>query len=157
MLATCGRGGGRVISYTEKMTPSEGLEKVTRPVQIRRVLRALWVLGILVVIVGSLIPSTSLPMRALDSLHINDKLEHLAAYAALAFLPTIHERRPFIAWVAVGLAALGVALEFGQLATGWRDFEVGDMVADAVGVCFGVALGSAVRRIRMVRAVLPHD
>jgi VanZ family protein len=96
-------------------------------------------------------------MRALDSLHINDKFEHLAAYAVLAFLPAIHERRPFVAYTAVGLAALGVALEFGQLATGWRDFEVGDMIADALGVCAGVAVGIAVRRIEMVRALLPHE
>src|SRR5690242_10739267 len=98
-------------------------------------LRVLWFASIGVVIVSSLLPSSSLPMRALDWLKISDKLEHALAYLVLALLPTLHERRAFIAVAAVGAAGLGVALEYGQLYSGWRDFEVGDMIADAVGVC----------------------
>ena len=111
-------------------------------------------MGIFIVVVASLLPSDSLPMRALDRLHINDKLEHFAAYAVLAFLPAVHERKWFIVAAAVGAVALGIALEFGQLFSGWRDFEVGDMIADAVGVCFGLASGIPLRSTETARTVL---
>ncbi|MBV8846268.1 MAG: VanZ family protein [Bryobacterales bacterium] len=90
-------------------------------------------------------------MRALAELHVNDKLEHAGAYAVLAFLPAIHERRKFIMGAAIGTVLLGVGLEFGQLFTGWRDFEVGDMIADAVGVCFGLAFAIPIRSLGMIR------
>ena len=120
----------------------------------KRLLRALWLVGIFIVVVASLLPADSLPMRALDRLHINDKLEHFAAYAVLAFLPAVHERKWFIVAAAVGAVALGIALEFGQLFSGWRDFEVGDMIADAVGVCFGLASGIPLRSTETARTVL---
>jgi VanZ family protein len=66
-------------------------------------------------------------------------------YAVLAFLPAIHERRRVVIGIAIGAILLGVGLEFLQLMTGWRDFEVADMFADAIGVCLGLALGAAVR------------
>jgi VanZ family protein len=94
-------------------------------------------------------------MRALDQLQINDKVLHFAAYMVLAFLPAIHERRPLVVAAGVGAAALGVALEFGQLASGWRSFEIGDMIADAVGVCMGVAVGIPIGRIEISRSVFP--
>jgi len=96
-------------------------------------------------------------MRALDQLHISDKIEHLAAYAVLALLPSLHERRGIIVGAAIGAVALGIALEYGQLYSGWRDFEVGDMVADAAGVCVGLALGIAMRSTGVVRSVLSAD
>jgi VanZ family protein len=96
-------------------------------------------------------------MRALDHLQINDKILHFAAYMVLALLPAMHERRPLVVAAAVGAAALGVALEFGQLISGWRDFEVADMIADAMGVCMGVAVGIPVRRMDIVRAVFRGD
>ncbi|HYL93858.1 MAG TPA: VanZ family protein [Alphaproteobacteria bacterium] len=102
-------------------------------------------MAIFIVVVGSLLPANSLPMRVLGRLHINDKLEHFGAYAVLAFLPAIHERRGFIIATALGAVALGVALEFGQLFLGWRTFEIGDMIADAVGVSFGLSVAMPVR------------
>jgi VanZ family protein len=91
-------------------------------------------------------------MRALAELHLSDKLEHVGAYAVLAFLPAIHERRRFIIAAAIGTVLLGIGLEFGQLFTGWRDFEVGDMVADAGGVCFGVVASIPIRSSGMIRS-----
>jgi VanZ family protein len=132
-------------------------EVATKSAQTRKYLRALWLLAILVVIVGSLLPGNSLPMRALALLHISDKIEHFGAYAFLAFLPAIHERKGFIVAAAVGAVALGVALEFGQLFLGWRDFEVADTVADAAGVCCGLAAGIPLRNARVVRSVLSID
>jgi VanZ family protein len=126
---------------------------VPHPVHVKRFLRGIWFCAILVVIVASLLPANSLPIRALDSLKISDKIEHAAAYAVLAFLPAIHERRGLIVAAAVGAAALGVALEYGQLYSGWRDFEIGDMVADALGVSFGLAVGIPMRSTALMRSV----
>jgi VanZ family protein len=97
------------------------------------------------VVVGSLMPDNSLPIRALGRLHISDKIQHFAAYAFLAFLPAIHER-PRIVWaIVLGLIGLGVLLEFGQSLAS-RDFELADMLADAVGVIVGAVAGWPLRR-----------
>jgi len=106
------------------------------------------------VIVASLLPSESAPMRALELLDLSDKVEHTAAYAALAFLPALHERRRFVIGTAVGAVLLGVLLEYGQLYTGWRDFEVADMVADAIGVCVGLAVGLWLRHTGLAGTIL---
>lgn len=74
--------------------------------------------------------------------HLNvehgDKLGHFAAYGLvtlwLAQLYTgLHPRIGLV----VGMVALGIALEYAQRATGYRSFEVADMVADAIGVAIG--------------------
>ena len=109
------------------------------------VLRAVWYLSILAAIVGSLLPSGSLAIRTLNRLPVGDKVEHAVMYALLAFLPTIHERRSVVLAAAAGALALGVGLEFAQRLVGWRTFETGDMIADAAGVCLGLAFGVAVR------------
>jgi VanZ family protein len=101
----------------------------------------------LTVIVGSVLPSDSGAMKALDKLEISDKIEHVGAYFVLAFLPAIHERRRFVIAAAIGAVALGIALEYVQLYSGWRDFEVADMVADAAGVCLGAAIGTLGARV----------
>lgn len=67
-----------------------------------------------------------------------DKLGHLAAYG----LVMLWFAQPYTAlrqriWLAIGMVALGVALEYAQRATGYRTFEVADMVADALGVAIG--------------------
>jgi VanZ family protein len=102
------------------------------------VLRAAWIVWIAVVIIASLLPSDSTPIEALSLLGISDKLEHFGAYAVLAFLPTLRERRAFMAWAAIAVVLLGVGLEFGQLESPGRSFEIGDMEADFLGVCAGV-------------------
>lgn len=122
--------------------------------QATTILRTLWLTATVVVVVGSLLPAGSTPMRLLSILHINDKLEHVVAYAVLAFLPAIHERRSFIIAAAIGIILLGIGLEFGQLFLGWRDFEIGDMVADAIGVCFGIGVAISIRSSRIIRSVV---
>jgi VanZ family protein len=110
----------------------------------RQFLRLAWFACAIVVIVGSLLPDNSVPMRALGRLNISDKLQHFAAYAVLAFLPVLHERPRVALAIALALIGLGVLLEFGQtLVT--RDFEFGDMVADTLGVFVGMAAGWPVR------------
>ena len=100
-----------------------------------------WAALIAVVVIGTLLPAKSAPIEMLDTLGINDKVEHVLAYLSLAFLPALHEGRRRLAFVAPMLVALGVALEFGQRLSPGRDFEIGDMIADAAGVMAGIAMG----------------
>ena len=113
----------------------------------KKLTRVAWLLAISAVIVGSLLPSDSATIQTLERFPLSDKVEHIGMYALLAFLPAIHERRRFVIGAALGAIALGIALEYAQLATGWREFEVADMIADAVGVCIGIACGALVRTL----------
>ncbi len=66
-----------------------------------------------------------------------DKLGHFLAYGSVMFwFAQLYLRMPVRAAYAAGLVALGIALEFVQAHVG-RDFEVADMVADAIGVALG--------------------
>src|SRR5260370_31157408 len=77
-------------------------------------------------------------MQTSDLLPLSDEFEHIAVYAVLAFFPSIHERRRLIVVVGFGSVALGIAPEHAQFYSGWRDFEICDMVADVAGVCCGL-------------------
>ena len=69
-----------------------------------------------------------------------DKLGHIAAYAALMFwFCQLNAGRGARLAYAFGFVALGVAIEFVQRASGYRSFEVLDMLADAAGVALGWA------------------
>jgi VanZ family protein len=71
-----------------------------------------------------------------------DKLGHSMAYAFLMlWFAQLYRARPMKLAIALGLVALGVAIEFAQEQTGYRQFEYADMVADAVGVAIGLLLG----------------
>lgn len=79
-------------------------------------------------------------MPAPPDLGVNqgDKLGHLATYG----LVTLWFAQPYTGlrqriWLALGMIALGCALEYAQRATGYRTFDVADMVADALGVALG--------------------
>ena len=67
-----------------------------------------------------------------------DKLQHIAAYSVLmlwfAQLTTEVRQRRVTAALLIGL---GIAIEFAQLASGYREFSVADMAADAIGVGVG--------------------
>jgi VanZ family protein len=104
-----------------------------------------WIVCVTMVVVGSLMPDNSLPIRALGRLHISDKIQHFAAYAVLAFLPAIHERPRIVGAIVLGLIGLGVLLEFAQSLAS-RNFELADMFADAVGVTMGAVAGWPLRR-----------
>jgi len=102
--------------------------------------RQLWLvvgwLLVLLVIVLSLAPiSIEVPVSE------GDKLNHALAYATLMlWFAHTHEAPVRRAVLAIGLVALGIALEFAQGWTGYRSFEVADMAANAVGVAIGWAL-----------------
>jgi hypothetical protein len=104
----------------------------------RTLLRCLWIAMMALVIFGSLAPAGSAPIQALGAFSINDKVMHFGSYIPLGLLPLLTERRKR-AFLAVGLmAALGVALEFGQMFSEGRSPELLDAVADFAGLAIGV-------------------
>jgi VanZ family protein len=122
------------------------IRTVLRFVLTKKLLRVAWLLAIVAVIVGSLLPPDSAPIRTLDLLPFSDKFDHLGMYALLAFLPALHEETTKVVWwIALGAVALGIALEFAQPYVR-RDFEIGDMVADALGVAVGLGAGLPLRK-----------
>ena len=82
----------------------------------------------LMVVVLSLLPGNDLP-----AVGISDKFEHIIAYAVLALLGGLAFPDATVL-LAVALPALGVAMEICQLVVQGRSAEVGDAVADAIGV-----------------------
>ncbi len=92
-----------------------------------------WALVMLVVYL-SLAPNPPAPLTFENS----DKVEHAFAYAILSFwFCHIYLSARSRAVVIVGLVGLGVGLEYVQGWTGYRTFDVMDMLADSVGVWLG--------------------
>lgn len=70
-----------------------------------------------------------------------DKLSHAFAYGTLmVWFANLYDQLARRRLFAAGFVAVGIALEFVQGSTGYRTFEVADMVAAAVGVAAGWAL-----------------
>jgi len=70
-----------------------------------------------------------------------DKLAHFAAYGALSFWFAVMVRgRARQLGIAIAFAGMGVLLEFLQGMTGYRDFELADMLANAIGAALGWGL-----------------
>jgi len=99
--------------------------------------RRLWLLLgwllVLLVIYLSLTPAPiTLPMRE------GDKFSHALAYFVLmSWFANLYSGASVRAAFAAGFTTLGVILEFVQLWTGYRSFEVADMAASAFGVAVG--------------------
>ena len=75
-----------------------------------------------------------------------DKLGHLLAYGGLMYwFALLYVPTRIRALYAAGFIAMGIAIEFVQGWTGYRSFEVADMVADALGVFAGWALAHLIR------------
>lgn len=69
-----------------------------------------------------------------------DKLEHALAYSLLMlWFCQLYRRRTSRMLLAVLLLAMGIAIEYLQRETGYRTFDLADMLADAVGVMVGWA------------------
>ena len=110
--------------------------------------RPLWMAALVVIIVGTLLPSTDGP----PAIDYNDKLLHFGGYFALGCLGGIgwpHQRLSFL----ISMPVLGFLLEViqGTMVPG-RHFEMGDALANAVGTAVGVAVSIAI-----VRAASPHE
>jgi len=80
-----------------------------------------------------------------------DKVAHLLAYAALAFLLVLSTRRSpnrvarVLSYLAVTIC-YGIVVEIVQQFTG-RELDVADMAANALGAVIGTLVGLATRRI----------
>ena len=67
-----------------------------------------------------------------------DKAGHFVAYGIMMLWWSqilVRSRDRLI--IAAAFVAMGIAIEFVQGWTGWRTFEVADMIADAIGVALG--------------------
>src|ERR1035437_1736603 len=125
-------------------TPRLGLPPETR----RAFIMVLWAVLIGCVIIGSLLPAASPVMVDIGRLHIDDKVMHFCAYLALSFLPVIgfqDRRRGLMAGLSMFL--LGILMEAGQHFSPGRAVELGDVVANGVGVSCGPLLGLPIRTL----------
>jgi VanZ family protein len=67
-----------------------------------------------------------------------DKLHHFIAYGSCMFAWAMALSTPKSRFIALILiCAMGVLIEFLQGWSGWRTFEVADMIANALGATFG--------------------
>jgi len=113
-----------------------------------RLLYRLWLLSVLLVTIGSLLPATSPVMRAIGNLPVGAKAMHFCAYAWLALLALLAiKNRSLAVMAALAIVLLGVALEFGQKLVPGRGFEVRDMFINGAGVLTGIAIGVLSRRM----------
>jgi VanZ family protein len=108
----------------------------------RTVILGLWVVLMGCVVVGSLLPGSSPVMAAVGRLQVSDKVLHFGAYLGLAVLPVMGFRERGRG-VAAGLSmfVLGVLLEEGQHWAPGRSVELGDVIANGLGVGCGVVGG----------------
>lgn len=74
-----------------------------------------------------------------------DKLDHMAAFAALAATAVLGWRRPLAA--ALALVGYGVLIELLQSQIPGRTAEVADVLADAIGIGVGLAVFALAARI----------
>lgn len=88
-------------------------------------------------IVASLVPAQALPKPP----GINDKMEHMAAYALLSlWFAGIYPRSRY-AIIAAGLFVLGIVIEWAQGAMHLgRQADVRDVIANSVGIAAGLTL-----------------
>ena len=91
--------------------------------------RALFVLALLVISVGSVIDAGSSP-----AVTLNDKLQHILGFGLLALLA--HAAFPRCSpWTRIlpGLLGYGLLMECVQCLLPWREFSLLDLVADLCG------------------------
>lgn len=103
------------------------------PFGLRRVWQAVGMLLVAFVIYLSLTPRPlEIPVER------GDKLGHMLAYATLMFwYAQLYVRLGARMRVGAAFVAMGIGLEFVQRLTGYRSFEVQDMLASATGVVVG--------------------
>ena len=88
---------------------------------------------VLMIITLSLMPAP--PDLGVDQ---GDKIGHFSAYSfTTLWLAQIYTTRHERIRLVIGMVALGIAIEYAQRATGYRSFEVADMLADATGAGLG--------------------
>lgn len=93
-------------------------------------------------LVGAIVYLSLTPQPLAIDFNNGDKLGHACAYlVVMLWFAQLYERARQPRWGAAFIA-LGVALEYVQGWTGYRDFEYADMAADAAGVLLGWLLAA---------------
>ena len=100
--------------------------------------RRLWLsLGWMLILLVVFLSLASNPIEVLP-VAAGDKLGHVLAYGVLmVWFANLYETSAKRRMFAIGFVAMGIALEFVQGWSGYRAFELADMVADAIGVAAG--------------------
>lgn len=106
----------------------------------RLLLRCLWAVSVAGLIVGSVLPGTVLP-----GVGRFDKLLHVSGYAAVMFLPSLHERWRAVLACLGGCILLGILLEVLQMLFPGRFFELADVAANTWGALLGLSVGAIFR------------
>jgi VanZ family protein len=137
-----GFAGGGFRAY-----PVSALTRRINGPAVRTAILTLWVLLIVLVVIGSLLPATSPVIQHLDRLDISDKVMHFSAYLMLALLPVIgfRDRRRGIA-AGLSMFLLGVLLEALQHSAPGRTVELGDLIANGAGVACGILVALPLRK-----------
>ena len=101
-----------------------------------------WLAAVSTVTILSLLPDIGPP----SAYHL-DKVIHGASYMGLALLPAAgFERRSEALTAALGMIALGCAIEVAQTFVPNRAGDIWDALANGVGAMIGAALGMRFRR-----------
>ena len=103
--------------------------------------KRLWIgVGVLMIMAVTLGSIISLPAPIKDVM-LQDKVLHTLAYACLmGWFAQIYRHDLTRLVLVVGLICMGIAIEFIQGTTGYRQFDVMDMVANTSGVVLAWAL-----------------
>jgi len=115
--------------------------------------RKLWLsIGYLLIVVVVFLSLTSNPVHVDTNLPYQDKLFHVLAYFSLTFwfMQIYHIRHHVFQWV-IFFLCLGMLLEYLQGFDLNRYSEVGDMIANTLGVVVAVALARTQLRFVLVR------
>jgi VanZ family protein len=124
------------------------MTETTSAARWRTLILVLWAVLICCVVIGSLLPAANPVMVDIGRLHINDKVMHFCAYFALSLLPVVgfrDRRRGLMAGLSMFL--LGIFMEAGQHFSPGRAVELGDVVANGLGVGCGTLLGVPIRTL----------
>lgn len=103
---------------------------------------AFWLCAVAVAVL-SLMPVAYLPPQTFD---IWDKAQHAGGFAVLTLLGHLAYSRHM--WrICIGLLVYGLVIELAQSATGWRQGDGLDLLADGTGIAAGTVLLTIIRQI----------
>ena len=101
----------------------------------------LWIVAIVAVIIGELLPGNSAPVRWMLATSGSDKVLHFLAYFTLSAIPAFGFKRRNGLLAAGAMLILGWMLEVIQPLIPGRGFAWSDIAANALGITTAVILG----------------
>ena len=127
-------------------SPHQQDEGIAITAPMRRIGRAVFIVGIVVLAVLLLTPGDDLPKV------LWDKLEHGLAFGVLAFTGAVaFPGRSSLLRLGFGLPCLGILFEILQTFVPGREAAVGDALADTIGVAIGLTPFVIIQLDRIVR------